>query len=94
MVGLPWLPPCAGIRASSTSTLWHLIPSSSIGDEFKLMVSYYFYLLLLLLNLVTIVVVVVVVVVVVSQTYSSLIKLSIPPVSVLGEMESAETVQH
>ena len=57
------------------------------------MVSYYFYLLLLLLNLVTIVVVVVVVVVV-SQTYSSLIKLSIPPVSVLGEMESAETVQH
>ena len=35
VVGLPWLPPCAGIRASSTSTLWHLIPSSSIGDEFN-----------------------------------------------------------
>ena len=30
VAGLPWLPPCAGI-----CTLRHLIPSSSIGDEFN-----------------------------------------------------------
>ena len=43
VAGLPWLPPCAGIRASSTSTLWHLIPSSSIGDEFNVWIELFFY---------------------------------------------------